>query len=151
METALSDGMLARMRAILASEPEVEVAALFGSAARGRLRPDSDVDVYVTLRRGTAWSFERENALATALGEACRREIDLIIEDEERTSVILRLEVARHGRLVHEARRGGWVGLRARAMLAYADLEPWMRLCGEGVRRALAAGLTADQRDAHGR
>jgi len=52
--------------------------------------------------------------------------------------VILRLEVARHGRLLYERRPGAWVELRARAMLAYADLEPWMRRSGEGVRRALA-------------
>jgi predicted nucleotidyltransferase len=141
MSQTLSDETIARIRAVLDADADVEVAAMFGSAARGRLRPDSDVDIYVRLRHGASWSLHRELGLASDLSAAVRREIDVTVEDEERTSVILRLEVARHGRLLTERRPGAWVDLRARAMLAYADLEPWMRLCDEGCRRALAARL----------
>jgi predicted nucleotidyltransferase len=147
MSRTLSDETIARIRDVLDADPDVEVAAMFGSAARGRLRPDSDVDIYVRLLPGVSWSLHHELSLASDLSAAARREIDLIVEDEGRTSVILRLEVARHGRLLLERRPGAWVDLRARAMLAHADLEPWMRLCGEGVRRALAARLEG----AHGR
>jgi predicted nucleotidyltransferase len=139
MTRTLPDQAIARIRDVLQADPDVEVAALFGSAARGRLHAGSDVDVYVRLRPGAAWSPHRELSLASDLSEAAGREVDLTIEDEERTSVILRLEIARHGRLLTERRGGAWVDLRARAMLAYADLEPWMRRCGEGVRRALAS------------
>jgi hypothetical protein len=52
-----------------------------------------------------------------------------------------------HGRLLCERRHGGWVELRARAMLAYVDIEPWMRRCGEGVRRVLASRLRAARRE----
>jgi uncharacterized protein len=147
MDRTLPEATFASMRDVLVADPDVEVAVCFGSAALGRLRPDSDVDIYVKLRRGVSWPLRRELELASDLSGAARREIDLTLEDEGRTSVILRLEVARHGRLLWEARPGAWVELRARAMLAYADLEPWMRLCGEGFRRALAARFEA----AHGR
>src|SRR5262245_6499861 len=147
MGRVLSDEAFARMREVLEADPDVEVAACFGSAARERLRPDSDVDLYVRLRPGASWSPHRELSLVADLSAATRREVDLIVEDEARTSVILRLEVARHGRLLHERRSGAWVELRARAMLAYADIEPWMRRCGEGIRRMLAARVE----DAHAR
>jgi predicted nucleotidyltransferase len=147
MSRALSDETFARLRAVLQADTDVEVAACFGSAARGRMRTDSDVDIYVRLGPGASWSPHRELSLVSDLSAAAAREIDLTVEDEGRTSVILRLEVARHGRLIFERRPGAWVELRARAMLAYADLEPWMRRCGEGIRRALASPLE----DAHAR
>lgn len=143
MDRTLSEETFARIRDVLQAAPDVEVAACFGSAARGRLRADSDVDIYLRLRRGASWAPQQDLALASELTAAAGREVDLTVEDEERTSVLLRLEVARHGRLLVERRAGAWVDLRARAMLAYADLEPWMRRCGEGVRRVLAERLEA--------
>jgi uncharacterized protein len=141
MNRTLPEETLARIRDVLQAASDVEVAAYFGSAARGRLRADSDMDVYVRLRHGASWLPQQELSLVAELSAAAGREVDLTLEDEERTSVILRLEVARHGRLLFERRAGAWVDLRARAMLAYADLEPWMRRCGEGIRRVLASRL----------
>lgn len=141
MDGSLPDETFARLAAVLEADPDIEVAACFGSAARGRLRAESDVDVYVKLRPGASWSPHQELELTSALSAEAGREVDLTIEDEGRTSVLLRLEVARHGRLLYEVRPGAWVALRARAMLAYADIEPWMRRCGEGVRRVLLARL----------
>jgi predicted nucleotidyltransferase len=141
MNRTLSDETFARLREVLQADADVEVAAIFGSAACGRLRAESDVDVYVRLRKGASWSPHQELALASELSAVARREVDLTVEDEERTSVLLRLEVTRNGRLLCERRPGAWVELRARAMLAYADIEPWMRRCGEGVRRVLASRL----------
>src|ERR1700679_872504 len=133
MNRTLPDETFARIGDVLHAAPDVDVAAYFGSAARGRMRADSDVDVYVRLRRGASWSPQYERSLVLELSEAAGREVDLTVENEERTSVILRLEVARHGHLLFERRPGAWVELRARAMLVYADLEPWMRRCGTGV------------------
>jgi predicted nucleotidyltransferase len=147
MISTLPEETFARMREVLLTAPDVEVAACFGSAARGRLHAGSDVDVYVRLRHGASWSPHQELSLASELSAAVGREVDLTVEHEDRTSVLLRLEVARHGRLLCERRPGAWVELRARAMLAYADIEPWMRRCGEGVRRALTSRLA----DAHAR
>ena len=119
---------------------EVDVVALFGSAARGRAQPDSDLDLYVRLRLGARWTLAERLALTADLSAAVRREIDLIVEDES-TSVILRREVANHGRPLFEARLGAWTDLRAAASLAYSDLEPYLRRIGEAVRlRARAHG-----------
>ncbi|HEY3351661.1 MAG TPA: nucleotidyltransferase domain-containing protein [Polyangia bacterium] len=118
---------------LFASRPEVDVAAVFGSTATGRERPDSDLDLYVRLRPGASWSLRERLALAGEASSICRREIDLVVEDDT-TSVILRREVANHGRPLYEARPGAWRDLRAAAGLAYVDLEPFMRRIGEAVR-----------------
>ncbi len=122
---------------VAASDADVEVAALFGSAARGRLGPESDVDVYVRLRVGARWDDERRERFTRSLERIARREIDLVIEDRDATSTLLRLEVSRHGRLIHERVPGAWTSLRADAMVAYADMEPFMRRTGEGIRRRI--------------
>jgi predicted nucleotidyltransferase len=124
----------------LRAEQDVDVAVLFGSAARARLHSGSDVDVYVRLRRGARWTSHYVLALASELAGIVKREVDLVVEDLDATSVLLRMEVARHGVLLFERKPGAWTSLRASAFVAHADLEPWMRLCGEGVRRRILQG-----------
>ncbi len=119
---------------------------LFGSAARGRMRPDSDVDLYVRLAPGSVRDRDAETRLVEAAARACRREIDLVIESSS-TSVILRREVAAHGRPLFERSPGAARTLRVEAVHAYMDLEPQLRLIGAAIRqRAVEAGRAAAQR-----
>lgn len=134
----------------LAREDDIEVAVLFGSAARGRLARESDVDIYIKLRRGVRWSAHRAQRLASDLSLVAKREVDLVIEDRHETSVLLRMEVARHGSPLFERSPGDWVELRAAAFVAYADLEPWMRRCAAGVRRRILGGAYPVTREVSG-
>ncbi len=122
---------------LASGRPEVEVLALFGSFATGRERPDSDVDLYLRLRPGARWDLKTRLEFAAEASRICRREVDLVVEDEG-TSVILRREVAGRGRPLFEAHPGAWADLRARAVLAYLDLEPYMRLTGAAIRAAVS-------------
>lgn len=131
--------LVARLRELLEAEPDVDVAALFGSAAAGRLGPESDVDVYIRLAPGAHWSAEQREALTLKLERGLHRDVDLVVEDRDETSTLLRLEVARHGQLVLERHPGAWTNVRATAMVDHADLEPLMARCGAGVRRRLRA------------
>lgn len=124
-----------RIAALLASRKEVEVAVLFGSAAAGALRPDSDLDLYLRLRRGSGLALRQQLDLAAEISDIAGREVDLVVE-EPTTSVILRREVAARGRALYESRAGAWTDLRAEAMLAYLDLEPYLRRIGASVREA---------------
>jgi len=126
------------LAALLGAEDDVEVAALFGSAATGAMTARSDVDVYLRLVPGAKWSLARELSLASDVSELVGREIDLVVEDPAHTSVLLRREVARTGELLFEREPGAWTTLKAEAIIAYVDLAPHLTRCAEGVSRALA-------------
>jgi predicted nucleotidyltransferase len=121
----------------------VELLVLFGSSATGRLTEHSDVDLLVRLDHGHAVDpSEREQFIAAA-ARACRREIDLVIE-QPTTSVILRREVAAEGRPLFERTPGAFRYFVVDAVRAYVDLEPQLRKIGTAIRaRAVEAGRIA--------
>jgi predicted nucleotidyltransferase len=81
-----SDDIISRLRA---HESELRAAgvtslALFGSAARGEQREDSDIDVVVSLsdeaRRGGFEYFGRIDSLSRKLEEILKRPVDVVAE-----------------------------------------------------------------------
>jgi len=66
----------ATVRAVLDDEPKVLVAILFGSAARGELRPDSDVDLAVA--SADVLTPQDKLRLIERLAQACGRPVDLV-------------------------------------------------------------------------
>ena len=140
MATPISNATLVALRSVLEADPDVDVGALFGSAVRDRLGPQSDVDVYVRLPPGARWSLRRAGELAHAMERVVRREVDLVVEDRDATSTVLRMEVARHGKLIFERGPGLWTSVRADAFVDHADMEPYLARCGAGIRRRLREG-----------
>lgn len=61
---------------VLNDFPEIKVAILFGSAARDRLTPDSDVDIAVAGQGPLV--LEMKAALVAHLSEALHHDVDLI-------------------------------------------------------------------------
>lgn len=125
---------------------DLELAVVFGSAASGRLRPGSDVDVFIRLDPRGPLSPDRRAELEGALSSALRREIDLVVESPS-TSVVLRREIAANGIAVHERSTGAFKRFVVDAIHAYVDLEPQLRLFAEATRaRALREGQAALER-----
>jgi uncharacterized protein len=110
----------------------VELAILFGSAANGRLGPDSDIDIGVLFGRDVG--LDHELALGANLERAFGREVDLVRLDM--ASTLLRFEASR-GRCLHEGREGAFADFVARALLEHEDLLPILRRCAEGMFRKL--------------
>jgi predicted nucleotidyltransferase len=90
--------MIDRMKAVLEADPRVTYALLFGSAATGRVRTDSDVDVAIGLAEGAALSPLAIGALAARPEEAAGRLIDLVLLDEAPPGRVPR-RTADHGAL----------------------------------------------------
>jgi uncharacterized protein len=120
----------------LLSQAGVEVAILFGSAASGRLRPDSDIDIGILPGPDRAVDFASELTLATELEQALGREVDLVRLDE--ASTLLRFE-ASQGRCLLEARPGAFADFVARALLEHEDLRPILLRCAAGMFSRLKA------------
>lgn len=64
--------------------------ALFGSAARGELRPDSDIDVMVQFGSGETWSLLDLVAMKLELEALFARSVDLVEKGTVRNPFRLR-------------------------------------------------------------
>jgi predicted nucleotidyltransferase len=79
--------------------------AVFGSAARGKLRADSDIDLLVTFLPDAEWSmfdhYRMEDELVKLLG----REVDLVSKEaiEENPNLIYRREILGSAREIYAA------------------------------------------------
>lgn len=76
--------------------PEIKIAYLYGSAAKNRLRSDSDVDIAVSAQRPLTIN-ERLNII-NSLSKGLGREIDLV--DLSTTHGLLLYEILTKGKLV---------------------------------------------------
>jgi len=125
------------LRSVLADEPDIAYALLFGSAGRGALRPGSDLDVAVELRRQAPRDTGALGRLAARLESAAGRHVDLILLEEAAAPLAYR--IFRDGRLLVERDRSARVARTARAILEYLDFKPVEDRCTEGVLRVAAS------------
>ena len=130
------DRVLRALRGVLDDEPEVAYALLFGSAGRGAIRADSDLDVAVALRPGASRDTPMLGRLAARLESAAERRVDLVPLDEAAAPLAYR--VFRDGRLLVDRDRGARIARTARVILEYLDFKPVEERCAEGVLRAAA-------------
>jgi predicted nucleotidyltransferase len=85
------------------SRSDISFAFLFGSAARGKIRPEGDIDiaVYFSPEEGIEWEafgkiYPGENRIALDLEKLLHKEVDLIVLN--RAKAILADEVIRKGK-----------------------------------------------------
>ncbi len=140
MEAAL---LIDRMRPVLAARPEIAVAWLFGSAARGTMRSDSDVDVGVVFVPGIE-PTARERLLvdlSSHLEAATQPHPIEVVALEEQGPVFVHRALVDGKRIVvnDEERR---VEFEGNAHVRYLDWKPtWDLAANEqqaGMRRWLA-------------
>src|SRR5207253_1146037 len=122
----------------LASHPGVRLGYVFGSAARGALRADSDVDVAV--RFATRPTLDALAALAINLKRAAGRRADVI--DLDTAPPLLLREVVKEGRLLFAASDDERVAFETAALARYADTAH--------LRHVQAEYLPADAADEYG-
>lgn len=118
----------------------VRLVVVFGSAARGAGRPDSDLDVGVLFDGGgrlplPGEAAEPSGARREAVADALRadREIDLVVLEE--SDPLLLHEVAVDGRPVFEAEPGVFEEFRILAIKRYFDTAWIRRIEAEVLRR----------------
>lgn len=126
---------------VLRSVPEVAVALLFGSRARGNARADSDVDVAVIFvpaadgARRFALRCELSERLARAMGVDRADVVDL-----EAASPLLAHEVLQHGRLLLSLDEPLRTRVVARQVMRYIDTAPMRRVLDDATFRRVAEG-----------
>jgi len=127
--------LVATLRSALAGRKDVELVLLFGSRARGRFRPDSDVDV--------AYLGKDVDPLELAyhLGLAVHLEVEAV--DIHGAGYPLLMALLRDGMVLHEGERGAAARWRSRTITETELDRP-------GFERMRNAFLDRLARRAHG-
>jgi predicted nucleotidyltransferase len=120
--------------------PELKLAVLFGSTARGKARPKSDVDLGILL---DPYSAELRFRVEADLGRAAGRPVDVILLDD--APPLLRFEIAREGILLFQREDHLWTDFKAKAMVDWWDWAPTHRMIAAGVVRSLREKIASGQ------
>ena len=109
----------------LSRRREIQAAYIFGSVARGRARPDSDIDVAVLVSpqaRGVDPLAYRLGLMAE-LGSALRRpDVEVVVLND--APPLLAHRVLSQGRLVYERSASTRIRFQVQTANRYADLIP---------------------------
>ena len=119
---------------VLEAFPEIKIASVFGSAARGRLTSMSDIDVAVAAE--TKLPLATRLAMALQLSQALHREVDLI-DLQDVTGEILQQSLCQGVKLLQKD-AGLYARLIQRLWFDQADMMPYRRrILAERRRRFL--------------
>jgi predicted nucleotidyltransferase len=131
-----TDEIAAALRKLLSTDESVDALVLFGSAARGQLREDSDIDVAVRWRHEDADHARAYLDLLGRLGQVLPRDVHLV--DLASAGPELRRRIYAEGVVIvdHDPRRTR--DDHVRALIEVADWEYARTLRREAIRSALS-------------
>ncbi len=115
----------------LAAHPAVVAGVLFGSAAAGRLRAASDLDLALLFIAEQVPDDLAVLAMRADLEQLVRRDVDLIVLNH--ASPILAFQVVKHGKLLFCRDRAAYDRFLVRLISEYADFKRIRRPIEEAV------------------
>ncbi len=131
--------VVAALEAFFAHPPAGTAAGyLFGSAARGDARPDSDLDVAILFEQDPPRTLEGLHVeIADELQRRIGRRIDLVVLNRAPADLVHR--VLRDGILVCDRNGSARIRFEVRLRNEYFDMEPVRRLYRRRVPQGVAA------------
>lgn len=115
--------LLASLSTVLARHPEIRLALLFGSRARGVAGPAADLDLAVEVARGEG--LDRLGLMAE-LSSATGLDVDVVdVTPGRRVGYPLLAALVRDAVVVHEGRPHAEAEFRTRALLETSLDRPW--------------------------
>jgi predicted nucleotidyltransferase len=130
--------VLDAVRELLAADPRIAYAIAFGSVARDRAGPHSDLDVAIGLVPGAALDLLALGALTGRLTEASGRPVDVVLLDEAPPALAYR--VFRDGQALVVRDAAALASRKARAILEYLDFQPFEQILTRGALAAAGRG-----------
>ena len=122
-----------KIRDVLNEREEVVYAILFGSAAEERMRPDSDVDIAVKLRR--SMDPLKLGELAAKLEASIGRAVQIVVLNE--APLTLRYEVFKSGLIVFVRDENELTEDKVRAIMEFLDFKPLFERMAGGMMEAV--------------
>jgi len=129
------------MARFFAQQPEVVVAYLFGSVAKGTARAQSDVDVAVLFdaRLDPTERFQRYfDLLGSELDGFANRPVDVRMLNG--TTPLFRAQVVKSGRVIYERTRRERIAFAVFTMADYADTKPMRDFFTQDLYRRVREG-----------
>lgn len=124
--------LLESLRQRAASLPEVRLAVLFGSTARGEARSHSDVDLGVSVAPDSSAVRRRTEV---ELSRATGRPVHVVFLEE--APPLLRFEIAKDGVLLFQRQDDLWRNFKERALKDWWDWAPSERIITAAAARRL--------------
>ena len=117
----LTDAQIEAIREYARSRPEIVAIYLFGSAAFGRARPGSDVDLAVMVRRPLE-GMERID-MEVELSRRIGRNVDLVVFGQ--ADPVLKHEILKPKRMIYEGDREERIRQETQGRYEYLDTR-WL-------------------------
>lgn len=136
IESQTASGDAVRAQKILCEEPDLKLAIIYGSAATGKMRADSDVDIALLFDRPL--NTEKKMEIIARLERELKREVDLV--DLFSLNGTILQQILTRGRLLVPGMPGVLTRLVQRMIYNQTDMMPY-------VTRTL---LERQQRFVHG-
>lgn len=130
LQSTILTRLVDELRCALAGRPEVRLALLFGSQARGNSGPGSDVDLAVEAPGVDLEQLSAELSLRT------RREVHLTSLAE--AGFPLKQALLREAIVVHQGEKGAAARWRYRTLLEVADQREWYERMQRGYLEHIA-------------
>ena len=116
--------------------PDIQAVYLFGSRAAGGGRRDSDLDLAVVPRSGSA--RRRKLEILTDLARIGFDDVDLVFLDTG--DMVLKYEAVRHNRLVYQAADFDRGTMYSNVVRQYLDLKPYLDVQRRAYRERILGG-----------
>lgn len=126
------------VKPVLSEHREVVAAYLFGSAAAGRLRPGSDIDIALLLDEASG-KIDRKKQLERLLPPLCRalrHDVHLVFLNQ--VSYLLRGQIFDKGTLIYVSDQEELALFRMKSLALYAEFAPYMRMFRESMKERMS-------------
>ena len=136
--SALDGHALARLRGVFETYPEVQAVYLYGSAATGKLRPGSDLDLAIVPRDGCA-RHRHQDILADLVRIGyCR--VDLVFLDG--SDLVIQYEAIRQNKIIYRTEDFSRGEFYSRVVRLYLDFLPSLDVQRRAYKRRILSGQT---------
>ena len=133
--------IVAKLKPIIASKPEILFAYLFGSAATGKINKLSDIDLAIFIDpsyRHQSAGYGYQSEMIIELSAILSAQVDLVILNH--ASSFLRYQVLKKGILLFSRSNEMRRSFHEKTMRNYLDLKPLFKVQRDYMHKRLAAG-----------
>ncbi len=124
---------LEALRKVFEKYPDIRAVYLFGSAAEGRVGPESDLDLAIVPRSPAARAHRLDILADLARAGFCN--VDLVFLDTE--DIVLQYEAVRLNRVVYQTADFDRGEMYSRIVRRYLDFWPYLQAQREAYKRRI--------------